>query len=75
MGVVGLVMAGGKGSRLDLSEEKPLIKLANVPVINYVLKALKEAKIKKYHDIIFLLKKKKKMGETILHLTLFDGVI
>jgi uncharacterized protein (TIGR00454 family) len=43
MGVVGLVMAGGKGSRLGLSEEKPLIKIANVPVINYVLKALKEA--------------------------------
>jgi adenosylcobinamide-phosphate guanylyltransferase len=37
-------MAGGKGSRLDLSEEKPLIKIANIPIINYVLKALKEAK-------------------------------
>ena len=44
MGIVALVMAGGKGSRLDLSEEKPLIKLAGIPVINYVLQALKEAK-------------------------------
>ena len=44
MGIVALVMAGGKGSRLDFSEEKPLITLAGIPIINYVLQALKEAK-------------------------------
>jgi adenosylcobinamide-phosphate guanylyltransferase len=44
MGVVGLVMAGGRGSRFNISEEKPLVKLAGIPIINYVLKALKEAK-------------------------------
>ncbi len=44
MGVVALVMAGGKGSRLSLSVEKPLLKVGGKPVIVYVLEALKSAK-------------------------------
>jgi len=44
MGVVALVMAGGKGTRMRIAEEKPLIKVCGKPVIEYVLTALKEAK-------------------------------
>jgi adenosylcobinamide-phosphate guanylyltransferase len=48
--VVALVMAGGKGTRMKLAEEKPLIKVCGKPVIEYVLAALKNAK--KIDDII-----------------------
>ena len=44
MGVVALVMAGGKGTRMKLAQEKPLIKVCGKPVIEYVLAALKDAK-------------------------------
>ena len=44
MGVVALVMAGGKGTRMRASEEKPLIKVGGKPVIEHVLSALKKAK-------------------------------
>ncbi|UCF44926.1 MAG: NTP transferase domain-containing protein [Candidatus Bathyarchaeota archaeon] len=44
MGVTALVMAGGKGSRMSLSEEKPLLKIGGKPVIEHVLAALKNAK-------------------------------
>ena len=44
MGVVALVMAGGKGTRMKLAEEKPLIKVCGKPVIEYVLAALKNAR-------------------------------
>ncbi|MGE5533866.1 MAG: NTP transferase domain-containing protein, partial [Bacillota bacterium] len=42
--VVALVMAGGKGIRLKLAQEKPLIEVCGKPVIQYVLSALKDAK-------------------------------
>ncbi len=42
--VTALVMAGGKGTRMKLAEEKPLIKVCGKPVIEYVLVALKDAK-------------------------------
>jgi adenosylcobinamide-phosphate guanylyltransferase len=42
--VVALVMAGGKGTRMKLTQEKPLIKVCGKPVIEYVLSALKDAK-------------------------------
>ena len=42
--VVALVMAGGKGTRMKLAEEKPLIKVCGKPVVEYVLAALKDAK-------------------------------
>jgi len=44
MGVTALVMAGGKGTRMQTAEEKPLIKVCGKPVIEYVLEALKHTK-------------------------------
>jgi adenosylcobinamide-phosphate guanylyltransferase len=44
MGIVALVMAGGKGTRMRIAEEKPLVEVCGKPVIKYVLAALKEAK-------------------------------
>jgi adenosylcobinamide-phosphate guanylyltransferase len=44
VGVTALVMAGGKGSRMALSEEKPLIQVGGKPIIEHVLMALKNAK-------------------------------
>jgi adenosylcobinamide-phosphate guanylyltransferase len=42
--VVALVMAGGKGTRMKLAQEKPLVAVCGKPVIQYVLAALKAAK-------------------------------
>jgi adenosylcobinamide-phosphate guanylyltransferase len=39
-----LVMAGGKGTRMNSTEEKPLIEICDKPVIEYVFEALKNAK-------------------------------
>jgi adenosylcobinamide-phosphate guanylyltransferase len=44
MGVTALVMAGGKGTRMKLTMEKPLIEVCRKPVIEYVLAALNGAK-------------------------------
>jgi adenosylcobinamide-phosphate guanylyltransferase len=44
MGVTALVMAGGKGSRMALAEEKPLLMVGGKPVIEHVLAALESAK-------------------------------
>lgn len=44
MAVTALVMAGGKGSRMALLKEKPLILVGGKPVIEHVLNALKNAK-------------------------------
>jgi adenosylcobinamide-phosphate guanylyltransferase len=44
MGVTALVMAGGKGRRMALLGEKPLLLVRDRPVITYVLKALQNAK-------------------------------
>jgi adenosylcobinamide-phosphate guanylyltransferase len=43
MTITALVMAGGKGKRLALKEEKPLLKVAGKPVIALVLEALAKA--------------------------------
>jgi adenosylcobinamide-phosphate guanylyltransferase len=43
MGVTALVMAGGKGTRLALSEEKPLLQVGGKPVIEHVITALRNA--------------------------------
>jgi adenosylcobinamide-phosphate guanylyltransferase len=43
MGVTALVMAGGKGSRMALAEEKPLLVVGGKPVIEHVLAALENA--------------------------------
>ena len=37
-------MAGGKGTRMKIAQEKPLIEVCGKPVIQYVLDALKNAK-------------------------------
>ena len=44
MGITALVMAGGKGTRMGLPIEKPLIKVCGKPAIEYVIAALKGAK-------------------------------
>jgi adenosylcobinamide-phosphate guanylyltransferase len=44
MTVSALIMAGGKGTRMGASEEKPLIKVCGKPVIEYVIEALRAAK-------------------------------
>jgi adenosylcobinamide-phosphate guanylyltransferase len=44
MTVSALIMAGGKGTRMNSSQEKPLIKICDKPVIKYVFDALKNAK-------------------------------
>jgi len=44
LGVTALIMAGGKGTRMKIPTEKPLIKVCGKPVIEYVLSALKDAK-------------------------------
>ncbi len=44
MGITALVMAGGKGTRMKLAVEKPLIEVGGKPVIQHVLEALKGAK-------------------------------
>jgi adenosylcobinamide-phosphate guanylyltransferase len=43
MGVTALVMAGGKGTRMALSEEKPMLKVGGKTVIEHVLAALENA--------------------------------
>ncbi len=42
--VTALIMAGGKGTRMDCDTEKPLIKLFGVPMIQHVLTALSNTK-------------------------------
>lgn len=44
MGVTALVMAGGKGIRMKLKEEKSLLSVGGRPMIEHVLSALKNAK-------------------------------
>jgi adenosylcobinamide-phosphate guanylyltransferase len=44
MGVTALVMAGGRGTRLALAEEKPLLRVGGKPIIEHVIAALKNAK-------------------------------
>lgn len=42
--VIALIMAGGKGTRMNFNGEKPLILINNYPLIGYVIDALKESK-------------------------------
>ena len=44
MGITALVMAGGKGSRMALPEEKPLLMVGGKPVIEHVLAAIAGSK-------------------------------
>ena len=45
MVVTALVMAGGKGTRMKLAEEKPMLKVGGKPMIQRVLDALKNAEM------------------------------
>jgi len=42
--IIGILMAGGKGKRLNADVEKPLFKFKDKPLIDYVLKNLKDSK-------------------------------
>jgi len=42
MGVTALLMAGGKGTRMVLNEEKPLLKVGDRPMIEHILETLKD---------------------------------
>jgi len=44
MGVTALVMAGGKGSRMQHFDEKPLICVEGKPIVERVIEALQQAK-------------------------------
>jgi adenosylcobinamide-phosphate guanylyltransferase len=44
MGITALIMAGGKGTRMKIAKEKPLVEVCGKPAIEYVLRALKGAK-------------------------------
>jgi len=44
MGVTALVMAGGRGTRMMLAEEKHLLRVGGKPIIEHVIAALKNAK-------------------------------
>ncbi|MCW4019039.1 MAG: NTP transferase domain-containing protein [Candidatus Bathyarchaeota archaeon] len=44
MTTTALVMAGGKGTRMALAEEKPMLQVGGKPVVSLVLEALKNAK-------------------------------
>jgi adenosylcobinamide-phosphate guanylyltransferase len=44
MGITALVMAGGKGTRMGLREEKPLLKVGGKPMIEHILTALSNSK-------------------------------
>jgi adenosylcobinamide-phosphate guanylyltransferase len=50
MKVTAVVMAGGKGTRMALAEEKPLLRVGGKPVIELVLEALKNAQ--KIDDVV-----------------------
>jgi adenosylcobinamide-phosphate guanylyltransferase len=43
--VTAVIMAGGKGARMDCNIEKPLIELFGVPMIQHVINALSKSKI------------------------------
>ena len=43
--IYAILMAGGKGTRLKVPEEKPLFRLRDKPLINFVLENLKASKL------------------------------
>ena len=44
MGITALIMAGGKGTRMALHQEKPLLKIGGKPMIEHIYNALKNVK-------------------------------
>ncbi|UCE15418.1 MAG: NTP transferase domain-containing protein [Candidatus Bathyarchaeota archaeon] len=55
MGIIALVMAGGKGTRLQFEGEKPLLNVADKPMIEHVLDALR--KVNKIERIVVAVSK------------------
>ena len=55
MGVIALVMAGGKGTRMQFEGEKPLLNVAGKPMIEHVLDALR--KVDKIERIVVAVSK------------------
>ncbi|MGB9937556.1 MAG: NTP transferase domain-containing protein [Methanobacterium sp.] len=53
--VIALIMAGGKGSRMNFNLEKPIITINNKPMIQYVIDAIKKSK--KIDNIIVAISK------------------
>ncbi|MBS7655578.1 NTP transferase domain-containing protein [Candidatus Bathyarchaeota archaeon] len=45
MDLTTLIMAGGKGSRMKIKCEKPLIKIMNKPMFQWVVEAVKKSKV------------------------------
>lgn len=45
--IIGIIMAGGKGSRLGLNVEKPLLELFDKPLIDYTLENMLNSKVDK----------------------------
>ena len=43
--IYAILMAGGRGTRLEVPCEKPLFKLKEVPLIKYVLDNLNQSKL------------------------------
>jgi adenosylcobinamide-phosphate guanylyltransferase len=43
--VTALIMAGGKGARMECNTEKPLIELFGIPMIQHVIDALSKSKV------------------------------
>ena len=43
MGITALIMAGGKGTRMALPREKPLLRIGGKPMIEHILRALQKA--------------------------------
>jgi adenosylcobinamide-phosphate guanylyltransferase len=63
--VTALIMAGGKGTRMELGVEKPLIEINGKPMIQYVIEALKNAD--KIDDIIVATSENTLKTETFLN--------
>lgn len=64
MGVTALLMAGGKGSRMDLEQEKPLLMICGKTMVEHVLSALKKAE--KVDDIVVTVSKRTPMTAKML---------
>ncbi len=63
--VTALIMAGGKGTRMGLDVEKPLVEINGKPMVQYVIDALKNTD--KIDHIIVAISKNTRKTETFLN--------
>lgn len=47
-------MCGGRGTRLDLPDEKPLVEIGGEPMVDRVLDALAESRVETVHAVVSL---------------------